>query len=476
MLNKIKKALQTHFDNDTIALGKNMSFYMLIPVFSKLTKFISIPLQTSKLSIDEYGLISLFSNISSIISIFLLLSLHNAITRFYYDFIEDENKFKQFLGTVLLFLLVFDFIVLAIISLTNKLGIIIGIESSFLIKATIYSIICKPIMFSQSILRLKNNSKKFTIISISKEIIITVLIIISLLIFDKNMADKVIYAMILGETFFSIYAIKELVGYACFKVNMSYLKEALKYSLPLLPYSLNGFILNASDRLIINKMEGITSTGKYSFAYVIASILSLIVGSLDQAWLPMMYKKLKIKETNSVNNMLEIITFYVTIFTILLMTISPELTFIFGGNKYVNIINIIPIAISSIYMLFIANRFTYILLYEKKTALLSLTTLGSGVVNIILNIVFIGKYGYIAAIWTTLFSYMLYAYLNYKVCKIIIDDSILMSKSSLIYSCIITVYAISLMYIFTTVNNYFYRVAILFFAILAFIFIKYRPR
>ena len=59
--------------------------------------------------------------------------------------------------------------------------------------------------------------------------------------------------------------------------------------------------------------------------------------------------------------------------------------------------------------------------YYEKTKLIASATVIGAILNIVLNYIFIGKYGYYAAGYTTLICYMIYAIAHYifmrKVCR-----------------------------------------------------------
>jgi O-antigen/teichoic acid export membrane protein len=60
------------------------------------------------------------------------------------------------------------------------------------------------------------------------------------------------------------------------KLSKSKLKEMLLFSLPLLPNSLNFWIMNVSDRYILSYFLGYEATGIYSASYKIPTIITVI--------------------------------------------------------------------------------------------------------------------------------------------------------------------------------------------------------
>jgi O-antigen/teichoic acid export membrane protein len=60
--------------------------------------------------------------------------------------------------------------------------------------------------------------------------------------------------------------------------------------------------------------------------------------------------------------------------------------------------------------------------YEKKTYLSSILVVTAGVVNVVLNAIFIPRYGYIAAAYTTLASYFLLGFWAWVVARFVITS------------------------------------------------------
>ena len=67
-----------------------------------------------------------------------------------------------------------------------------------------------------------------------------------------------------------------------FSLKMCRYASAL--SLPLLVHELSGVLLNSSDRIIINQLCGAKKAALYSIAYTIAMVITVVLSSLNQAW------------------------------------------------------------------------------------------------------------------------------------------------------------------------------------------------
>jgi len=80
--------------------------YLSAEIFTKALAFISVPIFTRLLLPNEYGILAIFSSIISIFTILLGFNIRGAVARYYY---EKSNDFAEFLGSNLLFILLFNF-------------------------------------------------------------------------------------------------------------------------------------------------------------------------------------------------------------------------------------------------------------------------------------------------------------------------------------------------------------------------------
>ena len=92
---------------------------------------------------------------------------------------------------------------------------------------------------------------------------------------------------------------------------------------------------------------------------------------------------------------------------------APEIIMVVGGHKYDEAVWIIPPVAISLLLLFYAQLFINVQFYYEKKKSLVYASILAAVVNIVLNAILIPRVSYIAAGYTTLFSYIIFAFLNY---------------------------------------------------------------
>ena len=209
-----------------------------------------------------------------------------------------------------------------------------------------------------------------------------------------------------------------------------YAIDALKYNLPLMPYYLSMILLNHSDRLMIQKIDGYEDAALYSVSYSAAMVIFVISGALNlslQAWL---FKELKLKDSSKdKSKLITVGTIIVAFCAIAEIVMAPEIILILGGKKYLQAIWVMPPLAISVIVMYIYQQYVNVLFYYKKTKFILLASVFAAVCNIILNAFFIPIFGYVAGGYTSLVSYLivmiLYFVLARKEC---IDNEIQMNN------------------------------------------------
>lgn len=89
-------------------------------MMTSMISLILLPIYTNYLTPSEYGTMTIVQTLVGMLQLFLFLSLHGAVTRFYFDFLEDKEKQKEYMGSIFLFVLIFSSLISVIFFVANK--------------------------------------------------------------------------------------------------------------------------------------------------------------------------------------------------------------------------------------------------------------------------------------------------------------------------------------------------------------------
>lgn len=190
-------------------------------------------------------------------------------------------------------------------------------------------------------------------------------------------------------------------------VNKDYWRYGLAFSLPLIPEALSIQVMNQSDKIMIQKMIGRGPTGIFALATTISFIIWILEDSVWNAWIPWLYEKISGNETAEVERPWTIVMHLFGLISWALVMLAPEEIFVLGPKEYHAAVWLIAPMVSGTLFRFYSYSYSAIQNYYKNTRYVAAGTIGTMILNVILNYVCILNFGYMAAAYTTAASYMI---------------------------------------------------------------------
>lgn len=206
------------------------------------------------------------------------------------------------------------------------------------------------------------------------------------------------------------------------KFDKRYIKFIFAYCIPLIPHFLATNVLTKFDRIMIGDMCSVAEAGIYGLAYSLSSLMIIVNDAILKSLVPWTYQTIKEgKHLNKLKKNVNYLVLLVAAVNIILILFAPEAIKIFATSDYYEAIYIIPPVSASVYYMFLFNLYANIEYYYSETKHVASASIWAAITNVVLNYIFIKKFGYLAAGYTTLVSYILYSFGHYvlmkKVCK-----------------------------------------------------------
>ena len=185
------------------------------------------------------------------------------------------------------------------------------------------------------------------------------------------------------------------------KIDLKFSRELLKDSLPLGLMLFFNLVYFRIDIIILSFYKNTTDVALYGYAYKYFEFLLAIPLFLSNAVYPFLLRSLK-----NLRSYYEFCQKYLLLFLLLSLPIfilawilAPAIAIV--KNDFAPSIFILRILLLSLPIFFLTNILQWILIARnKKTYLLKIYIIGA-IVNIVLNLIFIPSYGYIAAVIIT---------------------------------------------------------------------------
>jgi len=205
-----------------------------------------------------------------------------------------------------------------------------------------------------------------------------------------------------------------------FNFKWRLIKKSFDVSLPTIPHTYSSFLLNSSDRIVMDQLNVNTGDlGGYNLASTFGSYFQSLIGAANQAVGPMMLESYKNKRDDDARDMIFALQVVMLIATFGFCLWSKEIFELLIKNEELK--NFYPLAI--IIVMAYNYRPMYIgamskLFYLEKTQLLWRVSFIAGLSNIILNFIFIPIFGFEVAAYTTFASLMYLGFSGYYIKKI----------------------------------------------------------
>ncbi len=382
------------------SLIKNASIFSILSVVQKASGFILIPIYTTYLAVNEFGIYSILNSSFILLSIVILFGTSDGIVRKYH-LNNKKNEFEIYCFNSFIVVFVFSIVILISCIVFSKIIEKFSFYSDipfipYLIIIIVAGILNSFLNLYQSILIAKEKSNQIAFLNLLYTVINIILIVIFVVLL-KLKVFGLILALLITNVILGAFSIYKYLNICKFNYDFSVIKEIVTYSLPLLPHSLAGILMSTIDRFFLNSYINSESVGIYNLAFQFANILLVFISAFNKSYAPWFYKNYK-------NNNFFILKRASYIFMILIGFLSFGIS-IFSKEGYRLLVKE-AYASSLDYVLFLVftialNTFYYIYIhsiYYNNTKLIPVITLSAAFVNIVLNYFLIPNYGIQGAI------------------------------------------------------------------------------
>lgn len=366
--------------------------------------FITTPIFTRLLTPEDYGITSVFATWVSVFTIFIGIQSASTIATAHIHFKKDE--FNQYLSSIL-FLSTISFGIISIICLIFKYQIanLLNLSIGLLVILILQSFLGYVQQFYNTYLIQTKKPLQSLILSVSYSF--STIGLSLLLIFNMDtdrycgkILGNAIIACLFGLCLYFVIMVKGKQ-----LISLKHWKYCLPLALPIILHLLSGLVLGQSDRVMLQSMAGNYEAGIYSFAYTIASVLSLLWSSTNNAWVPWYYENTKAKNTKSINQLAKKYILLFSIGTCAIMLMTPEVMKILGPQEYWSAGRVIAMVVFGIYFNFLYSFPTNYEFYTQNTRWIAVGSICAAAVNVGLNLLLIPKFGGMGAAVATLISY-----------------------------------------------------------------------
>ena len=393
------------------ALFKDTLIFALGNIGSKLIVFFLVPFYTYYLSPDEYGISDLVFTVSQLAIPFFSLVIFDAVIRF--ALLKKEEPQDVLLVGILVWI-------------CGSIGAVIITPLFGLYKAvadwkwyvTAYIIANMLVSIELNYLKAINRNLSYSIICILQTLCLALLNILFVAhmrlgirgYLVSSIASNILVAMMamMAGKFVLVKELKKA------RLDKILARQMILYSTPLILNNLSWWVIQSSDKFMLESMVSDTALGIYTIAARIPSLVTVFVTIFQQAW-----GISSIKEMDSSNDS----SFYTSVFTFysfiaflggicLCAIMKPFMDIYVRSESYGEVWRYVPLLLASAVFSALAAYCGSMYGALKKSMNNMLSTLTAAIINIIVNYVAILYCGLWGAMIGTIVAYCVLAFVR----------------------------------------------------------------
>lgn len=396
-------------------ISKDVIKYLPSKIFPALIGLISLPIYTNIFPPEDYGIYSMIISAVGLISSLLSGWLSSSAIRFFDEYTSQKKIFFSTIYGSFIIVYIISFLLFALFLL---FPVEFGLDRKYLITAALLVATASLLGISRNVLRANRNVNLYSIFSMILPGGKLILVIILNRYFSfLGVLILLLSTIVIEMILIIIFAIYLKPKISLFNIDKNFLNRTMIFGIPLFLNTTLTWILSVSDRYLIGFLSSYKETGLYSISYSIGSqSLNLVFTSIMLGAYPLIIKAWNEHNQEYVENLISrlIKYFYILCIPIVsaLFVIGPLLISLLASNEYYKGYLVLPWVGLGIFMSGLSQYVHKIWELTENTKMILILHLIAAISNLILNIIFIPKFGFVAAGITTFISYTLYLILS----------------------------------------------------------------
>jgi len=438
---KIKKILKDKYNKLQISSGFkkyfiNTSWLLFNNIFGMvIALFVSVYV-ARYLGPNNYGLFSYAGSFVGLFAGIATLGLDNIVVR---ELVKEERKRDELLGTTFVLKIIGSILVLIIIFIAVRLT-----NNDSFTNLLIFIIAIGTIFQSFNVINIYFQSRVLSKYTVYAQIFATILCsFIKLLLIHFNMGliyfamVTLLQSIILASGFVAMY-IKQKLNLFSWKPRLDLAKKLLSDSWPLILSGIAISIYMRIDQVMIKNMLDAKAVGNYAVAIRLSEVWYFIPIAITNSLFPVIINAKKISEKlyyERLQKLYDLMTWLAIGIALPITFLANDIIKLLFGIQYQEAAGVLQIYVWAGIFVFLGVASSQYLIVENYTKISFLRTFTGAIINIILNIILIPKYGINGAAIATIISYFISTFFIVLMPKTY-RNSILMLKSFSPLGCI----------------------------------------
>ena len=414
-------------------LYKQTFIYGLATVVPKMLSFLLVRLHTDKSVLEnvaDYGDVSLIFAYFVLFNVLLAYGMETAFFRF----LNSEQKKKSVLSTSAISLVLTSILVLVIgYFFRDQVSRITHIDADYIVLVLWILFFDALVIIPFAYLRAMGKPIKYTVLKLLN-VVLNLGLNVVLLLFLKSWAESSTFWTTFYRPNFEVHYIfiANLVASGVtfltlisfyFKLNYNFdaklWKQMLRYAFPVLIAGIAFSINETFDRILLERLlpDNLAkdAIGTYSACYKLALFMMLFATAYRLGIEPFFFSNAKAKDAKA--NYAKILEFFVIFGALILLTVVVFVDILklilIPNEAYWEAMTVVPILLLAYLFLGVYHNLSVWYKITDRTKFGAYISIFGALITLLINTIFIPKFGYMASAIATLFAYTAMALTSY---------------------------------------------------------------
>jgi O-antigen/teichoic acid export membrane protein len=389
----------------------NLPYYAIGNFVTVAISFLSIPFLTRYLTPRDFGILAIYFMFGALVTNIISVGVGLATERFYYKEINNKIYFSILNFTNVIFL-IFMFSIGGIICWywaedISKYIFDSNVSKEIIILSYLGGCIVSLYSYLFKLLIPQERAITYSLIQISLASFSMICTIIFILFFSMTFMGRIYGVIITQGTILAILFFLQR-KYFIPKLSKRTLIRSLKFSYPTVPGNLLSLGHQSADKIMLTNYNQLDAVGIYQIATKFGEVSKIFINTINQVWTPYFMHK---SELQTEEAKVEVAARYQEVVMgyncccIIICCFCEEIIILMTTEAYYKSIYIIPLIL--LYVLLnssLSATGKLQIMFAEKLSYTVPISLASLIVNIVVNIIMIPRYGMVGAVIATLLA------------------------------------------------------------------------
>ena len=375
-------------------LIKSTIAYTIVGLLGPAVALVLTPLYTRALGVAGYGTVDLLQTLAHIMYTVALWGIPTTLaSRYYAD--RDEERQRQLVASALGVAVAVS-LIMAVLTMLVAPSLAGYSQRPEIAHLVIIQVLALPfgVMYGAvlALLRLRGDTTRVLWMSVVL-VVVTAVSRLVLVVWWQWGVSGMIVAAALTNVVNALVIVAITWPWLHGRIRRDDVRDVLRLGAPLVPASIAVWLLLYQDRWVLAGTVDALTQGEYALAVLLTSLLALVVEPFKQAWTPLVLQQPPHLRVGFLETSLRVYLWGALVCGMMVLAATPELLWIMSGHTSAQM----PILVALLSMLPMSGGVVTIVgmvvTIHARPAITGWSTLVAAIVNMLLNIWLIPRYG-----------------------------------------------------------------------------------